>query len=155
MKITQIQCPSCLGRLEVDWDSGKAVCQYCLNELLIKPELQKTEQKKPDATLKDLAHIQGSVKEGFYPFAYDEKGCLQALKKQLAWQDTISESVFFELEIVQLKRVFIPLYYFQIDYEAQVRGAYVHQEQHMKSLSAFVKESQQKLQETTDSRSFQ
>ncbi|MCO5495221.1 hypothetical protein [Enterococcus innesii] len=129
MKITQIQCPSCLGRLEVDWDSGKAVCQYCLNELLIKPELQKTEQKKPDATLKDLAHIQGSVKEGFYPFAYDEKGCLQALKKQLAWQDTISESVFFELELVQLKRVFIPLYYFQIDYEAQVRGAYVHQEQ--------------------------
>lgn len=48
MKITQIQCPSCLGRLEVDWDSGKAVCQYCLNELLIKPEQKnRNKQTKP------------------------------------------------------------------------------------------------------------
>lgn len=123
MKITQIQCPSCLGRLEVDWDSGKAVCQYCLNELLIKPEQKKQEQTNQAVSLKELPRIQGTVKEGFYPFAYDEKACEAALKNKLAWQDTISESIFFELEMVHLKRVFIPMYYFQIAYDAQVRGS--------------------------------
>lgn len=129
MKITQIQCPSCLGRLEVDWDSGKAVCQYCLNELLIKPEQKKQEQTNQVVSLKELPRIQGTVKEGFYPFAYDEKACEAALKNKLAWQETISESIFFELEMVHLKRVFIPMYYFQIAYDAQVRGSYVHEEQ--------------------------
>ena len=129
MKIIQIQCPSCLGRLEVDWDSGKAVCQYCLNELLIKPEQKNQEQTKQVVSLKELPHIQGTVKEGFYPFAYDEKACEAALKNKLAWQETISESIFFELEMVHLKRVFIPMYYFQIAYDAQVRGSYVHEEQ--------------------------
>lgn len=129
MKITQIQCPSCLGRLEVDWDSGKAVCQYCLNELLIKPEQKNQEQTKQVVSLKELSRIQGTVKEGFYPFAYDEKACEAALKNKLAWQETISESIFFELEMVHLKRVFIPMYYFQIAYDAQVRGSYVHEEQ--------------------------
>nr|WP_241656082.1 hypothetical protein [Enterococcus casseliflavus] len=55
MKITQIQCPSCLGRLEVDWDSGKAVCQYCLNELLIKPEQKKTGTNKPSRLAERVA----------------------------------------------------------------------------------------------------
>ncbi len=31
--------------------------------------------------------------------------------------------------MVHLKRVFIPMYYFQIGYDAQVRGSYVHEEQ--------------------------
>lgn len=65
MKIIQIQCPSCLGRLEVDWDSGKAVCQYCLNELLIKPEQKKQEQTNQAVSLKSCHAFKGPSKKDF------------------------------------------------------------------------------------------
>ena len=79
MKITQIQCPSCLGRLEVDWESRKAVCQYCRNELLINSE-QKAPQKK-EPMIDELPLFQGMVKEGFYPFTFDKRHCEEIVKK--------------------------------------------------------------------------
>ncbi|MFS1059645.1 hypothetical protein ACFC9I_10485 [Enterococcus casseliflavus] len=131
MKITQIQCPSCLGRLEVDWESRKAVCQYCRNELLINSE-QKAPQKK-EPMIDELPLFQGMVKEGFYPFTFDKRHCEEIVKKMLIWEETVPEDVFFDMEITSLKQVFIPMYYFHIAYDVQVKSSLNVEEYQSKS----------------------
>ena len=36
MDIIPIQCPHCLGELEVNWGVGTAVCLYCRGKMVIK-----------------------------------------------------------------------------------------------------------------------
>ena len=36
MDIIPIQCPHCLGELEVNWGVGTAICLYCRGKMVIK-----------------------------------------------------------------------------------------------------------------------
>ncbi|EEV29432.1 MULTISPECIES: hypothetical protein [Enterococcus] len=47
MDIIPIQCPHCLGELEVNWDAGTAICLYCRGKMVIKRSFDPT--KSPHA----------------------------------------------------------------------------------------------------------
>jgi len=47
MDIIPIQCPHCLGELEVNWDAGTAICLYCRGKMVIKQSFDPT--KRPHA----------------------------------------------------------------------------------------------------------
>ena len=49
MDIIPIQCPHCLGELEVNWDAGTAICLYCRGKMVIKQPFDHT--KRPYANL--------------------------------------------------------------------------------------------------------
>ena len=49
MDIIPIQCPHCLGELEVNWDAGTASCLYCRGKMVIKQSFDHT--KRPYANL--------------------------------------------------------------------------------------------------------
>lgn len=66
MDIIPIQCPHCLGELEVNWDAGTAVCLYCRGKMVIKQSFDHT--KSPHAnpmTEKQLAltHLAALLKK--------------------------------------------------------------------------------------------
>ncbi|MBN2903834.1 hypothetical protein IGI71_000179 [Enterococcus sp. DIV1279b] len=66
MDIIPIQCPHCLGELEVNWDAGTAICLYCRGKMVIKQSFDHT--KSPHAnpmTEKQLAltHLAALLKK--------------------------------------------------------------------------------------------
>lgn len=66
MDIIPIQCPHCLGELEVNWAAGTAVCLYCRWKMVIKQSFDHT--KSPHAnpmTAKQLAltHLAALLKK--------------------------------------------------------------------------------------------
>ncbi|MGM0207166.1 hypothetical protein IGI96_001677 [Enterococcus sp. DIV0421] len=66
MDIIPIQCPRCLGELEVNWDAGTAICLYCRGKMVIKQSFDHT--KSPHAnpmTEKQLAltHLAALLKK--------------------------------------------------------------------------------------------
>jgi uncharacterized Zn finger protein (UPF0148 family) len=95
MKITQIQCPSCLGQLTVDWETGKAVCQYCLT----KSVLQSPPKQTQEASNEQAPVVFQKVKEGFYSFAFNEDEVANALKKWLIQQESVPEDIIVHLEV--------------------------------------------------------
>ncbi|MFS1000552.1 hypothetical protein IGI82_000186 [Enterococcus sp. AZ067] len=66
MDIIPIQCPLCLGELEVNWAAGTAICLYCRGKMVIKQSFDHT--KSPHAnpmTAKQLAltHLAALLKK--------------------------------------------------------------------------------------------
>lgn len=118
MKITQIQCPSCLGQLTVDWETGKAVCQYCLTKSVLHSPPKQTQE----ASNEQAPVVFQEVKEGFYSFTFNEDEVANALKKWLIQQESVPEDIVVHLEVSEVKRYFIPIYEFQVTYTMQWEG---------------------------------
>lgn len=45
MDIIPIQCPHCLGELEVNWNAGTAMCLYCRGKMVIKQSFDHTKRQ--------------------------------------------------------------------------------------------------------------
>ena len=58
------------------------------------------------------------VKEGFYPFTVEEAACEKALRKWFVAGDDMPEDLVLYAKITSLRPVFVPAYFFHVDYSA-------------------------------------
>ncbi|MCL2588890.1 MAG: hypothetical protein FWD84_05720, partial [Oscillospiraceae bacterium] len=115
----KLTCASC-GSAYLKMEGNTLVCQSCDSRFIREPE------KTRDTQGQGAPIRENTFAEGISPFAFDEAECEKALQKWLISDDWAPDDILLQAKLTDVKRVYVPAYFFQIEYAANWSGTIGH-----------------------------
>jgi len=114
----KLACAAC-GSSYITVEKNILICQSCDSKFIREPK--KTDSQSQDSTIRE-----NTVTEGFFPFAFDEAECEKAFRKWLVSDKWAPDDILLNAELTDLKRAYIPAYFFNVEYIANWKGSIGH-----------------------------